>query len=1093
MTEIRTTSAPSGIGRTVVGFLEYALMFTVIIECNSLFHYSENYRGTTLEVVATVIGIGLAALLAVIWGCRCKQEIREDLKRNLPLWAALLACVFFFLALNVLRIGGENALRKYALSFVLFFPIAWLLFRLYRIAGRPYALFFRHADLVCILAVCDLLVFAAVTLRPEIIRGQMLQTRWTGLGYLTGLCSYLDVCCVSMGETRTIAGFTIYRNIGFFPEPLMFCIPLLTALFTEMFLRRREDRRPWKWAVLLLAVFSSQATLGMLLGALAVGLKCVEGGKALRKRWYVPALALVLMAAAFAALLWQKSSLGGSSITNHMEHYAAALRAFRDHPLLGCGYLREEEILKYVSASHLARSHGLSNSVAVVLAEGGLFLCLMCMAPFLFGLLQFRSPGGKGLALWTVGPLGLYCLTVFHFHLLLMLFMAFGCSLPELRSDGGGRRRLHLVEDGEAPAAGESSVRVPQGARIAALLAAAAAAAALFLSGGFWRLLSRWLKLHQLYFGQSAWHVYFFSLFLILAVLVLRFALSSFGERRERRWVGETVWFLLWTAVFAAAYPAAWSAAATVLDWATPFGDLFETGALAAVYFGGVGAGWLLIAWQRRRKALFAAGLAAALVLTAGGAAAVFLMISRLDVQAAPIAQAVREAAAAAEGKVYSDEAPAAMKRAVPELALSPARDGAFAAQGKASVVAAHSRNLRDLLEAGFQVCELSPEYLLYSNDGAVIGRLRQDGYGFSKYYPYELPADHESAEVLKSGIYTLTAQLRRSPDAEDPDGPVCHVRITSYYGKNEIADQPVYGEDFDEGGSCTVSVRFTAGDWEGMTYSVLSAEGSEAPAASLTLRETPEYLTETTYDGRYLPVREACYDLSGEPCLTDGGYAATTLEYDRAGRILRQSYFGTDGLPVRIGEGYASYERTYDRKGRLSREAYFDESGAPCLTPQGYAALVREYNKKGLPESIRYLDASEQPVMTAMGYAELRYAYDGWRRITELSYFDEKGERMLVPKGYWREQREYDSDGNVTVQRYCDTEEQPVITTMGYAEIRKRFNENRKVISEEYFGVRGEPVALPGGQASMVIEYGPDGKETARHYYDLSGEELAP
>ena len=1090
MTETRAKPAPSGIGRTVVGFLEYALMFTVIIECNSLFHYSENYRATTLEVVATVFGIGLAAVLAAVYARRYRQELRADLKRNWPLWAALLAGVFLFLAVNVMRIGGENALRKYALSFVLFLPAALLLCRLCRIAGRPNALFYKHADLVCVLAVCNLIVFAAVTLRPEVIRTQLLRTRWSDLGYLTELCNYLDLCCVAMGETRTIAGFTIYRNIGFFTEPLMYCIPLVTALFTEMFLRPREDRRVWKWVVLLLAIFSSQATLGMLLGAAAVGLKFLESGT-LRKRWYLPVIALGMVALAVAALLWQKTTQGGNSIAHHTAHYTAAFKAFLSSPLIGVGYMREAEILRYVPSAYALRNQGLSNSIAVVLGEGGVLLSLLCLLPFFLGLALFRSKTGRSAAFWTLGPLGLYCLTVFHFHLLLMLFMAFGYARLELVPGEEKGRKLRLAEEEDAPCSGEGLTGPERAGRLVFLLLGCAAAAALFLSGGFWQALSRRLAFYQLYLGQSAWKVYFAALFLILAALVIRFALRAWGDGRGGRWLPETVWFLLYTAVWAAAYPVLWSGAASVLDRANPFGDLFETGALALLYFGGVGAGWLLIRLYRRSKKRFAVGTAAAVLVLAGIGAGSFLLISRTDVQTAEIAPAVELAASA--GTVYPNELPAAAKRALPALTLSPARDGAFAAREKTSVLADHDRDLRDLIDAGFAVTELSPAYVLYTNDDAVMDRLRGEGYTFYRYYPYPRSPEQEAAAVLRSGSYTLTAQLEKEPEKDPPHVPVCTLRITAYYGKNRVAEQTVYADDFDPEGKCSVSLPFAAGDWEGMAYTAEPTGETALRGTTLTLRETPAYLTETTRDGRRLPIREAYLTLTGEPFTLDQGYAAVETSYDRAGRVLRQAYFGGDGLPVRTASGYAAFTRTYDRRGRLSREAYFDENGSLCLLPQGYAAFERIYSRNGTLRTLRYLDAGDRPAMTAMGYAAIEYGYNSRRQATELSYWDETGARVLLPQGYWMEQRVYDESGNAVVQRYFGTAGEPVMITKGYAELHREFNAARKPVTERYCGTDGQPIALANGTAELRIEYDAQGNEIARRRYDLEGNEILP
>ena len=1082
----------SAAGRAAVSFLEYAFVFTVVVECNSLFHYSENYRQTTMEIILTLFAIVLAGCLAAVNCRRCRGSLGPELKRIWPVGAALILCVLAFLALNVLRLGAENALRKYFLSFVCFLPAAYVLLRTYRAAGEPDRLLLKYADVVVAAALCSLVVFFAVTLRPELVQAQMLRTRWSAHGYLRTLIGYLDLCCVSPSDTRTVAGFTIYRNMGFFTEPLMFCIPLITALFTEMFLRPKEDRRVWRWVVLLAAVVSTQSTLGMLLATGAVGVKLVEGIRP-KRRWIMAFPALIVVALFAFLLLRQKSDVGGGSTAAHIEHYIAAFKTFLEHPLLGCGYLREEPILLHLSKGLQARSKGLSNSVAVVLAEGGVLLGLICMLPFFIGLAQLRSRNSKRVALWTLGPLGLYCVTVFHFHLLLMLFMAYGYAMVELAPAEGGRgRRLALAECAEDRPAREKPAMGERAAKGAAILAGCCAGAALFLSGGFWQALSRWLRSNQLYFGQSAWKLFFFSLFVILAALTLRFAVRA-RAKKEGPWLAETVWFLLYTALYAAAYPALFSLASTALDIGLPFGDFFETAALAGLYFGGVGVGWLLISLLRVRKRLFAPVLAAALLLAAGLAAGAGLRAARVEVAAEEIAPAVRAAAAAARGKVYANERQAAMKRALPELSFTAARDGAFSALENATVVTLRGRSLGDLLDAGFEVTELSPEYILYSNDPGVIELLRGEGFAFFKYYPYAVSAESEAAAVLKGGGYTLTAALKTAPAENAPHAPAGRVLITSYYGTRQVLDREFYADEFDGRGELRLELPFDSEGWEGMEYRIVPEEGFDLRVEELTLTATPKYLTQTTYDGRHLVVGEAYFQLSGEPYCQPKGYAALANEYDRAGKLTRRVYYDGNGAPVRIRDGYASFTREFDLHGRLHREAFYDENGELCPLKQGYAACEREYDRKGNAIVLRYFGKDGLPVTTKSGYAEVRSVYNRSGQPLEQRYYGEKGENILLPKGYWMVQREYDEAGNETLQRFFDTEGQPVITDMGYAEVRRTYNAESKLVLEEYFGVLGEPVALPNGAASLRIDYAADGSVSAQHYYDLNGVEFVP
>ncbi len=1080
----------SALGKVIIEFLEYALMFTVIIECNSLFHYSENYRQTTMEVVVTVFAILMAGILLVIQIGQNRKKYREELKRDWPVWSVLLACIFAFLVLNVLRIGAESALRKYVLSFVLFLPIAYLLFRAYRINGKPNELLFKYSNLIVILSGLSLIVFAAVILQPQIIQARLLKTRWSGQGYIKDIINCLNACCFSSGGTRTIAGFTFYRNRCFFTEPLMFCIPLITALYTEMFLRKKQNRHAWRWMILLAAVLSSQSTLGMLLAVGAIGIKLIEGTTP-KRRWVMVLPVLVFVTAGVFVLLRQKADIDEGSTASHIYHYIIAFRTFFEHPLIGCGYFREDQILLHAANQ---TDKGLSNSIAVVLAEGGIFLGLMCMVPFFIGLAQIRSKYNKRIALWVLGPLSLYCVTIFHFHLLLMLFIAFGYSMLQITSsEKRKKRKLVLAEDIEVPQMCMQLSTMDRIVKGIIISLGCGVVAVVLLSKGFWRTASRWLELHQLYLGQSSWKVYFFSLFLILMVLTIRYALFALGKRKMGTWLAETVWFVFYSVLFSVAYPAIFSLASTALDIVTTFGDLFETAAMAGLYFGGIIIGWLLIALFRWSKKLFAAGVAVVAVLTVSITAGVYQYMSKIYVPTAEIAPIIHEISTVAAGKLYPNEQQLAMKRSLPELSYSSARDGAFAALGEASVLTTHDRNLRELFASDYQITELSPKYVLYSNDSDVIVELRSKGYDFYKYYPFAMSVDNEAAVIPKPGNYTLTTELCKKPEVDAPHTAVGSILITSYYGTKQVKKRTVYADEFDSKGDAKIDLVFSANQWEGMEYRFVPKDGFELVSETIALVETPEYLAKRVYDGRFLLIWAEYFEPSGEPYYQSQGYAAISKEYNRAGRLVKQSYYDGDGEPVIIKSGYASFTRKYNRQGRLWKESYFDENGDPCTLKEGYAAFEREYDRKGNITVLRYLDGTGRPVITTSGYAETRRSYDKEERLREQSYYDAGGANVLLPDGYWMEKREYDEAGNIAVQRYYDTSGQPVITTMGYAEIHKEYNEKKKVVLEEYFGVNGEPIALPGGAASQRIEYGSNGKVSARHYYDLNGEEITP
>ena len=1080
---------------TVIEFIEYSLIFTIIIECNSLFHYSENYRQTTVEVVLTVIAIGLTILLTGVFGYQFRKAFHEDLKKTVPLFVILYGSVIVFFALNVMRVGSDHSIPKYLLSFMAFFPLSYFLFRLYRLAGKPYELFYKYSSLVCVVAVVNLIFYAVLILHPEIVQTQLTNSRWSGFGHLTSFLNSCNICCVSPSSRHTIAGFAFYVNNAFFPEPLMYCIPLTVALYTELFLREKKERQIWKWAILSVAVFTTQSTLGMILTVAAIGLKLLEEAKP--KHRYLALFALVFVVASVFVLFRRKLNTGGSgSIAAHIEHYRCALKTFLEHPLFGCGYLREDQIRLHMSAEQLKRSEGLSNSVFVVLAEGGVFLGLLCMAPLLAWFKLIKSSDKKRIALWALGPFGLYCGTVIHFHLLMMLIMSFGYSLVEFTSKDGGNGRLVLSDSGESAEKSDSvqAHTLTRGQRMASAavtILACSTTAALFLSGGFWKAISQWMRLHQLYLGQSAWKAYFFFLFLLFAVLVVRKTICVSGQENRKLRIVEAVWFVVFSIAYYAVYPVTYSLASTGLDLSTPFGDFFETAALAVLYWGGIAIGWGLTALFHINKRFFAAGIAVVGVLVFGIAVGIMHYIPGIAVQTAGISADVKIVADAAKGKIYANNRQIAMKRALPELSFSSARDGAFSALTNVSVIAPYGKNLRDLIEAGFQVTALSSEYLLYSNDDAVIRELRSRGHSLYKYYPYPMSVDNSAAIILTKGNYTLSTDLQMTPRKDASHTPTGRIRITAYDGTQNVEERIIYADEFDEDGYCRIVLSFDAGNWEGMDYQVIPENGYPVQVKALSLTATPKFIVEITYDGRRQSVREDYYCISGEPYIHPAGYSAITSDYDRAGRLIRQSYFNGSNVPVCIKSGYASYTREYDVRGRLKKEAYFDEDGKPCLSIHGYASYEREFDSHGCLIALRYLGVDDKPIMTDMGYAETRCEFNHNRQLTVQQFFDENGFGIMLPEGYCIERREYDFAGNVIVQQYYDADRNPVITAFGYAEVRREYNAEERIISEAYYGTKGEPVALKSGVSFQKFEYGVDGKVAAQYSYGLNGEKL--
>ena len=1036
-------------------FIEYALAFTVIVECNSLFHYSENYRGTSLEAVLTVFAICFTVILLGLYALSDKTAFLKEFRKAGTVLLPLGVFIILFFAVNVIRLGGYGAVRKYVLYFVLFLPLSVLLFRAQWTAGRPYELLYKYADLVCLIALCNLAVYAVFSFRPEIIQAQPVQTRWSGMGYLNTLNNYLNVLCIDPSRTTVIAGCSFYKNLGFFGEPPMMCIPLNTALFTELFLRPKREQKPIRWLILGITVLTSQAALGIMLAVVAFGLKVI---RSVRKKTIVPITAITVLCLLSVVLICKSAASDAGSISVHLDDYIICFKTFLRHPLFGCGFVNEAPIRAFMSEARQNINIGLSNTIAVVFAEGGLFLGTFCILPIVIGIVEVRSKHNKDFAFWMLGPLALFCVTVFMYHLLFVIFVAYGYSMLELTKEGS-KRRIRLM-DQEGPQTVDEPVKTKSITNSCMILLYACIVCTLFVSPLLWQSLHRWLNLHQLYLGESASKVYFFFLFLLLTVLVAKKAFRIFISKTEKQWAWEIIAFIAYSVVYSAMYPLLYSWVSTLTARISFLGDLFETAVLAGLYFGGVVVLWLLAALFRRNKRIAATVLAGVLIVcTAAGVGARWL-VRRTDCGVGQVEQLVRCALGATNGSVFSNEQPAAFRQRIPGISYTSARDGGFSVLENASIITAHDRNLRDLLNVGYQVGELSKDLLLYSNDPLVIRALEAASVSFYPYYAYDMPVNDEDG-ILKSGTYTLTVSLRHQLQTEAAHEPVCRVEITSYGGKRTVTSQTVFADEFDNEGKCEKQLVFTVSDIEGVECRVISEEDQKSPIASeMTLRETPEYITRRKWDGRLQVLYETYYDLSGAPKTMDIGYAAFENTYDKAGHLIRQIYLDTQGRPTLIKNGFAGIERDYDLRGRMVKEAYLDPEGNPVLcADKHYARLTRIYlGRTGIVSSERYYGADGALILSSDGCAG----------------FD----------------REFDEKDRIIREVYLGTDERPILLPAGYAIVRSEYNEDGKVSRCGYYSTSDEPISIGMGYASVSYEYA--GELLAlTAYYDAAGNQL--
>jgi hypothetical protein len=155
------------------------------------------------------------------------------------------------------------------------------------------------------------------------------------------------------------------------------------------------------------------------------------------KKYASPAAAAVLIVVAVIVifLFVYKKNTGYGSLALHIDDFVACVKCWLHNNLVwGIGLGNDKPVEQYMSPFR-SDNLGLSNSVGIVLAEGGIVLSVYYLLPFVILALQFFK-GSKKLACWGIGMFCVYAVVIIFQSLFIFFLMAFGYSMLDIDRKG---------------------------------------------------------------------------------------------------------------------------------------------------------------------------------------------------------------------------------------------------------------------------------------------------------------------------------------------------------------------------------------------------------------------------------------------------------------------------------------------------------------------------------------------------------------------------------------------------------------------------------------------------------------------------------
>jgi hypothetical protein len=410
---------------------EYMYVLFIILECNSIYRNVADRTDIVYYIETTALWFGLGLLIILLW--QKKERWKYMFRASIPVCGIMLFEILF-LFFNVIR---TIAIANYMLVFLMFLPLMLILFKIYMGMNDPYRLFYVLSDIIFVLAALSLVIWIMAVILGKLQPIGEVTVAWGGERHTN---NYFNLCFYWQPENIPFIRIRILRNTGIFTEAPMYNIFLNTALATELFLKERT-----KWGRSLLftvTIFTTIGTLGILLMALIWIMKLFVNIRDRRFKiiFYVLAILAVIMA---AALISQKWKVSQGSFATHIDDYAASIKAWREHPVIGCGYENELFIQGFMSEWRISNT-GLSNSAGVVLAEGGLILFIFYTVPFVFMILSAIKSKIPHIAIWSMAEYGLFILIIFHYRFFMVMLLAFGYAFLDIRDTDTGKLKVSI-------------------------------------------------------------------------------------------------------------------------------------------------------------------------------------------------------------------------------------------------------------------------------------------------------------------------------------------------------------------------------------------------------------------------------------------------------------------------------------------------------------------------------------------------------------------------------------------------------------------------------------------------------------------------
>ena len=390
-------------------FFEYIFALLLILSCNTM--YSNELSGKFYISEILLIVLAILFFITIINGNIDKKKIGNFFVK----------VFFYYLYVSLfILLNRIFFFKSFIWLFIIFFPIVFFINYCYKGEKWSVKISQKIVNIVAIMSVVSLLFYLVGPLLNIIKPTGTIEVMW---GKQLIRPSYYNLHFYT--QTENIFGLSIIRNTGVFTEAPMYSMVLTIALALEKFITKKN--RKIINIILLVTIFSTLSTPGIIV-SLFIYLYSFMVQKTNRKFLKIILIPLLIVSSLYIGVSFLSQKIGTLSYNVRIDDYIASYKAWRESPIIGVGFKNSESIQYYMNPNR-SYNVGLSNSIIVVLAQGGVYLFLFYLLPFVKTIIYGIKSKQKELIGFVTSIFILFCTTIFMYLPILLLLISMGYSI----------------------------------------------------------------------------------------------------------------------------------------------------------------------------------------------------------------------------------------------------------------------------------------------------------------------------------------------------------------------------------------------------------------------------------------------------------------------------------------------------------------------------------------------------------------------------------------------------------------------------------------------------------------------------------------